>query len=130
MIRRRTAAAALLISALALTLSAGPAQARPSAPVSTQASVVTVQAIAIKTQVTAASVRAGGGPVQAKKKVTVYKNCTALNKKYPHGVGLKKAKDKVKGKTKPVTNFTRNDAVYKANKKSDRDKDGIACEKR
>jgi len=60
----------------------------------------------------------------------VYKNCTALNKVYKHGVGLKGAKDVVRGKTKPVTNFTRNNAVYKANKKSDRDKDGIACEKR
>ncbi len=29
----------------------------------------------------------------------------------------------------PVTNFTRNDAVYEANTARDRDKDGIACEK-
>jgi hypothetical protein len=32
--------------------------------------------------------------------------------------------------TKPVTNFKRSNAIYKVNKKSDRDKDGIACEKR
>jgi hypothetical protein len=30
----------------------------------------------------------------------------------------------------PVSNFTRNNKVYSLNKKSDRDKDGIACEKR
>ncbi|BEL05499.1 hypothetical protein Q0Z83_036900 [Actinoplanes sichuanensis] len=59
-----------------------------------------------------------------------YANCAALNKVYKHGVGLKGAKDKVRGKTKPVTTFTRNNAVYKANKSRDRDKDGIACEKR
>ncbi len=59
-----------------------------------------------------------------------YKNCTALNKVYKHGVGKKGAKDKVRGKTKPVTNFTVNNAVYAKNTHLDRDKDGIACEKR
>ena len=59
---------------------------------------------------------------------TTYKNCTALNKVYKHGVGRRSAHDKTSGK--PVTTFTRNDAVYAANRKSDRDKDGIACEKR
>ena len=59
-----------------------------------------------------------------------YKNCTALNKKYKHGVAKKGAKDKVRGKTKPVTSFKVNNALYKANKKLDRDSDGVACEKR
>ncbi len=59
-----------------------------------------------------------------------FANCTALNKKYKHGVGKKGAKDKVSGKTKPVTNFVVNNALYAENKKMDRDKDGVACEKR
>ncbi|MFU8852102.1 excalibur calcium-binding domain-containing protein [Micromonospora sp. SL1-18] len=59
-----------------------------------------------------------------------YANCTALNKVYKHGVGRKGAKDKVRGKTKPVTNFTVNNAVYAKNTRLDRDRDGIACEKR
>lgn len=59
-----------------------------------------------------------------------YKNCTQLNKKYPHGVGRPGAVDKVRGSTKPVKNFYVNAALYKANKKSDRDGDGVACEKR
>jgi len=59
-----------------------------------------------------------------------YANCDALHKKYPHGVGKKGAKDKVSGSTKPVKNFTVNTSVYNANKKSDRDKDGVACEKK
>lgn len=62
------------------------------------------------------------------------KNCTALNKKHSHGVGKAKAVDKVKGKTKKVTNFTKSDKLYaeamKYNKGLDGDKDGIACEKR
>lgn len=58
-----------------------------------------------------------------------YKNCTALNKVYKHGVGRKGAKDHVKGNAKRVTNFTVNTKVYNLNKKSDRDHDGIACEK-
>ena len=72
------------------------------------------------------SVGIGAGPVDA---VTAhhYANCKALNAKYPHGVGLPGAHDKTSGV--PVTNFTRNRAVYLANTARDRDKDKIACEK-
>lgn len=59
-----------------------------------------------------------------------FKNCTALNKTYKHGVARKNAKDKVTGKSKPVTNFKKHDALYRANAHLDRDKDGVACEKR
>lgn len=68
------------------------------------------------------------GPAEAAP--TKYKNCTALNKKYKHGVGKKGAKDKVRGSTKPVTNFTVSDSVYAKNTHLDRDKDKVACEKR
>jgi hypothetical protein len=61
-------------------------------------------------------------------RVKTYANCTALNKVYSHGVGLKGAHDHTSGTA--VTNFARRPAVYRANKKSDRDKDGIACEKK
>jgi uncharacterized membrane protein len=59
---------------------------------------------------------------------THYKNCSAMHKKYHHGVGKKGAKDKTSGKK--VTNFKVSNSLYKANKKLDRDHDGIACEKR
>jgi hypothetical protein len=58
-----------------------------------------------------------------------YANCTALNKTYHHGVGRSGAHDHVTGSSKPVTNFKVSTAIYNANKKSDRDKDGVACEK-
>ena len=58
----------------------------------------------------------------------VFANCTALNKTYPHGVGKKGAKDKTSGT--PVRTFRVNTTVYNQNKKSDRDKDGIACERK
>ncbi|NUR07411.1 MAG: excalibur calcium-binding domain-containing protein [Nocardioidaceae bacterium] len=57
-----------------------------------------------------------------------YPNCTALNKVYKHGVGRRGAHDKTSGT--PVTTFTRYNKVYYLNNESDRDKDGIACEKR
>ena len=62
-------------------------------------------------------------------KAKKFQNCTKLNKKYKHGVGKKGAKDKVSGKSKPVRNFKVSTAIYNANRHSDRDKDGIACEK-
>ena len=60
----------------------------------------------------------------------VFANCTALNRTYRHGVARKGARDHVSGASKPVTSFAVNTAVYNANKKSDRDNDGVACEKR
>ncbi len=62
----------------------------------------------------------------------LYKNCTNLNKKYPHGLGKRFARDHVTYGT-PVRNFYRSTILYRKamsyNKGLDRDKDGIACEK-
>ena len=58
-----------------------------------------------------------------------FANCTALRAVYPHGVGLVDAQDQVRGFTQPVTTFYRNNALYRANIGSDRDRDGVACER-
>ena len=55
-----------------------------------------------------------------------FKNCTELNQVYPGGVAIPGAINKG-GKTKLKPKFS--DALYRSNIKSDRDKDGIACEK-
>lgn len=55
-----------------------------------------------------------------------FKNCTELNKVYPGGVALPGAVN-AGGATKKEPKYDK--ALYDANKKSDRDKDGIACEK-
>ena len=55
-----------------------------------------------------------------------FKNCTELNKVYPGGVAKPGAVNKG-GATKKEP--TIDAALYKANTKSDRDGDGIACEK-
>lgn len=61
-----------------------------------------------------------------------YRNCTELQKTYAHGIGRSDARDKTTGV--PVTTFKRDTAGYKramsANAGLDRDRDGIACEKR
>jgi nitrogen fixation protein FixH len=63
----------------------------------------------------------------------VYKNCTAFNKKYPHGVGKLHARDLTKSGDNPVTTFKRSTRLYNLamsyNKGLDRDHDGVACEK-
>lgn len=71
----------------------------------------------------------GATQVDAAKKVTykTYKNCTEINKDYPGGIA-RSSKVKNKGgatKYKPYVN----QKLYDLNKKSDRDKDFIACEK-
>ena len=43
-----------------------------------------------------------------------FKNCTAMNKVYPHGVGRMGARDKTSGT--PVTNFKVSNRVYAANR--------------
>ena len=75
------------------------------------------------------SVAATAAPADAAPSAKHFKNCTALDKTYKHGVGKVGAHDKVSGHTKPVTTFKRSKALYDANKGSDRDHDGIACEK-
>jgi hypothetical protein len=60
-----------------------------------------------------------------------WKNCTQVNKRYPHGVGKVGAHDKTSGV--PVTTFKRSTRLYRIamsyNRGLDRDKDSIACEK-
>ena len=58
-----------------------------------------------------------------------YNNCQTLNAAYKHGVGRPSARDKT-STGHPVTNFTKSAQVYNLNTARDRDKDGIACEKR
>lgn len=59
-----------------------------------------------------------------------WKNCTRVNKTYPHGVGRVGARDHTSGT--PVTTFKRSNSLYRTamnnNSGLDRDKDGIACE--
>lgn len=71
------------------------------------------------------------GPVSAHT-TGIHDNCTNLNKKWPHGVGTRRAVDRTTGVR--VTTFYRNNDAYWAaehhNGTLDRDNDGIACEKR
>ncbi len=63
----------------------------------------------------------------ATEKTKTYKNCTQLNKDYPGGVAKSADTKNMGGKTKKKPHVSKE--LYEANKKSDRDKDGIACEK-
>jgi hypothetical protein len=63
---------------------------------------------------------------QSQAAAKVFKNCTELNKVYPGGVALPGAVNSG-GATKLTPKYDKK--LYAANKKSDRDKDGIACEK-
>ena len=56
-----------------------------------------------------------------------YKNCTELNKVYKGGVAKDAKVKNVGGKTKYAPFVSAE--LYKLNSKSDRDKDGIACER-
>jgi len=92
-----------------------------------------ISAAVLLTPVTAGAqptVSTSSTAVSATVKPKTYANCTALNKVYKHGVGRAGARDKVARGATPVKNFRVNTKVYNLNKKSDRDKDGIACEKR
>ncbi|QIK66786.1 calcium-binding protein [Nocardioides sp. HDW12B] len=63
--------------------------------------------------------------------VGIHDNCTNFNKKFPHGVGTRAARDRTSGT--PVTSFKRSNDIYWAaerhNGDLDRDNDRIACEK-
>ena len=67
-----------------------------------------------------------GSSTQSNAAAKKFKNCTELNKVYPGGVALPGAVN-AGGATKKEPKYDK--ALYTANKSSDRDKDGIACEK-
>ena len=65
-------------------------------------------------------------PTQSNAAAKKFKNCTELNKIYPGGIALPGAVN-AGGATKKEPKYDK--ALYTVNKSSDRDKDGIACEK-
>jgi hypothetical protein len=80
-----------------------------------------------------AAVAAGPSDASPAKAPTLFKNCTNLNRTYPHGVGRVGARDRTSSGDDPVTTFKRSTALYNKamsyNRGLDRDKDGVACEK-
>jgi hypothetical protein len=62
----------------------------------------------------------------------LWQRCSHVHTKYPHGVGKLHAHDRTSGT--PVTTFKRSTRLYNIAMRYkpglDRDKDGIACEKR
>jgi hypothetical protein len=62
--------------------------------------------------------------------VKAFSKCMYLQPYYHHGVARPGARDRVRGKTKPVTNFKVSAKLYNLNKRLDADHDGVACEKR
>lgn len=100
---------------LAVTLTAGLAPMAQAAPMPMQPSVMQPSMVQPGTV-----------------KVVAYRNCAILQKAYPHGVGKKGAVDKIGGTVKAnrVKNFLVHDKLFAKNIKLDRDKDGVACEKK
>lgn len=58
-----------------------------------------------------------------------YGNCTQLNKAYPHGVRVSSRTVDHTTRGTRASKATVNAKLYQANKRLDRDRDGIACEK-
>lgn len=81
--------------------------------------------IAVISLLVALSFTVGAAPADAAAKT--YKNCTEINKVYKGGIA-RSSKVKNKGGATKYKPFV-SQALYDANKKSDRDKDLIACER-
>ena len=62
---------------------------------------------------------------------TTYKNCTEIHKHWSGGIAKAGVnRNKTPSGSKPLKGTVKHStALYNANKKSDRDKDGVACEK-
>ncbi|MBT2503505.1 excalibur calcium-binding domain-containing protein [Curtobacterium sp. ISL-83] len=75
-----------------------------------------------------------GGASAAQAAPTVYKNCTAIHKVYSGGIAKKSVTQNRVNSGGKITyralkgTVKKDDALYNANKKSDADGDGIACE--
>ena len=84
-----------------------------------------------------AAVLAGGAtlavalPAHAAPTAKVYANCTAIHRDYTGGIARAGVKyNRVSGANRALKGTVKfSTDLYKANVKSDRDRDGIACEK-
>jgi hypothetical protein len=96
--------------------------------------IIRTLGIAAATAVLATTVVVGGAST-AQAAPKTYANCTAVHKVYSGGIAKKSVtKNKVTSNGKVTYRalkgtVKKDDALYKANKKMDRDADGIACEK-
>ena len=65
---------------------------------------------------------------------SLWNNCTSVHTRYRHGVGRLNARDRTRSGTPGVTTFKRSTRLYNTamryNRDLDRDRDGVACEKR
>jgi hypothetical protein len=65
---------------------------------------------------------------------SLWTNCTKVHTRYAHGVGRLHARDHTRSGTPGVTTFKRSTRLYNVamtyNRDLDRDRDGVACEKR
>jgi Excalibur calcium-binding domain len=90
----------------------------------------TVAAILVASALTLAAAPALAAPRSGS---AWWTNCTQVHKRYPHGVGKRRAHDHTRSGTNPVTNFKRSTALYLYavghNSRLDADHDGVACEK-
>lgn len=93
--------------------------------------LVGAPSVASAAPVPTASVTATRVAPAAKPVVKKFANCSALNKAHKGGVAKAGVKfNKVNGKNKAFkVKPTFSTALYNANSKMDRDRDGIACEK-
>ena len=98
------------------------------APLTIAAAVIVISpAFPAPARAAAPAASSPGATVTAK--VAKFPRCSALQRKFPHGVGRVGARDRTSNAYK-VRNFYRSNVWYRANAHLDRDKDGIACEKR
>ncbi len=94
---------------------------------------MTIGCASSPTRHSTASLVAGGAvvaPAQAHD-TGIHDNCANLNKRFPHGVGTRRAHDKTPGT--PVANFRRSNRLYwraeRHDSDLDRDNDRIAWQK-
>lgn len=109
-----------VVGAVLMTVETVPVQTVPAQPAPTQ--TVPVRTVPLP-EVSAPAGR-GRPAVDAS-----YPACTALLSRFRHGVGLRRARDRVSGGARAVAVFSRDDTLYRLNARLDLDHDGVACER-
>jgi hypothetical protein len=102
----------------------------PAARVTTLCLVATVLLVSAAARTATAVASTEAGAVVVAVSPALFKNCDAVHRRYPHGIGKLLARDHTSGE--PVTTFKRSTTLYNLamsyNRGLDRDKDGVACD--
>lgn len=86
-------------------------------------------AVALSVALAVSALVVAAPSAEAARRIPAYRSCKALNRVYPQGIARPRARDRVKPPARATSGWKVSAQGYRVNRRLDRDRDGIACER-